>query len=134
MLTASVDIHPAGIVHRDVKPENILLAKPTSEGAHMKLCDFGVARPLMRTPETGNLLTLPSRSAYMISLFYQRVEVCPPYLGRFGSCQVYYDGTANDMRRTSFLLFYAYLGARLIFAIWQCASSLGLWISFGADE
>ena len=35
--------HTLGIVHRDIKPENIML---TREGATVKVCDFGVARPL----------------------------------------------------------------------------------------
>jgi Protein kinase domain len=49
MLQALEKIHALNIVHRDVKPENILLASPITEGdsVHVKLCDFGVARPLV---------------------------------------------------------------------------------------
>ncbi|MCY7395805.1 MAG: serine/threonine protein kinase [Nocardioides sp.] len=46
LLDALVGVHAAGIVHRDVKPANLLL-EPTGTGRpHLWLCDFGVAAPL----------------------------------------------------------------------------------------
>jgi serine/threonine protein kinase len=43
LLTALSHIHGAGIVHRDVKPANLLL-EPSPVGApHLRLADFGIA-------------------------------------------------------------------------------------------
>ena len=41
--------HAAGVIHRDVKPANLML---TPAGA-VKICDFGIAQGLSRTGETG---------------------------------------------------------------------------------
>lgn len=46
-------LHQAGGFHRDVKPDNLLLASNTSEGPTIKLADFGLARlPMGNVPMT----------------------------------------------------------------------------------
>jgi len=54
LLGALAHIHAAGIVHRDVKPQNVLIAADRSA----KLIDFGIALPKDATAltSTGNLL------------------------------------------------------------------------------
>ena len=49
LLFALQDIHARGIVHKDIKPENILLLnKEDSHSIHVKLCDFGMARVICK--------------------------------------------------------------------------------------
>jgi serine/threonine-protein kinase len=45
--------HQAGVIHRDIKPQNLFLASVEGEADQIKLLDFGVVR--LREPGTGNL-------------------------------------------------------------------------------
>lgn len=51
ILKALVELHTLGIVHRDIKAENILLLNNDESDIQVKLCDFGVAR-LHQTAQT----------------------------------------------------------------------------------
>jgi serine/threonine protein kinase/beta-lactam-binding protein with PASTA domain len=48
LLSGLAAAHKAGIVHRDVKPENVLVAPD----GHLKMVDFGLARALTMTSQT----------------------------------------------------------------------------------
>lgn len=49
ILKALVELHALGIIHRDVKAENILLLNSDESDMQVKLCDFGVARFYQQT-------------------------------------------------------------------------------------
>lgn len=44
-------IHSANVVHRDLKPGNLLFKQATGE---LKICDFGLARSVRQPPESGD--------------------------------------------------------------------------------
>ncbi|MBX3275399.1 MAG: serine/threonine protein kinase [Sandaracinaceae bacterium] len=50
--------HSVGIVHRDMKPDNIFVLEDASGGSRVKILDFGVAKNLQSTGASG-VLTKP---------------------------------------------------------------------------
>jgi serine/threonine protein kinase len=60
---AIASLHRAGVIHRDIKPDNIIIQPPTTQGTSLKLIDFGVAR-LVQSQET-TLASEPGTPSYM---------------------------------------------------------------------
>jgi serine/threonine protein kinase len=115
ILRALADLHDHGIVHRDVKPENILLTKDEQDdddqAVHVKLCDFGMARSLLWEPDTygddSPLTPARSRAYSMIgSNYYVAPEV------NYGNC---YD-TAVDVYSLGVTLYILLCGFPPVFS------------------
>jgi len=62
MLAALCYLHASNIAHRDVKPENFLLAD-RSKDAHLKIIDFGLASAF----EAGQMLKTKAGTAYYVA-------------------------------------------------------------------
>jgi serine/threonine protein kinase len=69
LLAALNCAHQAGLIHRDIKPQNIMLCPVTEPGGTVKLLDFGIARSfsegeqgIQNLTTSGNLIGTP---AYM---------------------------------------------------------------------
>lgn len=67
ILKALVELHDLGVVHRDIKAENILLLNSDESDMQVKLCDFGMARLHQRCAQhpqqhqqTASRLEIPS--------------------------------------------------------------------------
>lgn len=60
-----------GIVHRDIKPGNIMKKIGSDRKSTYKLCDFGAARQL---EDDGNFYSLYGTEEYLVRAFLQSVS------------------------------------------------------------
>jgi serine/threonine protein kinase len=67
-------MHKAGLFHRDMKPENVLVTKDLC-----KIADFGLAKEIRARPPF---------TEYVSTRWYRAPEVTPPLLRTFMFCAV----------------------------------------------
>lgn len=81
LLSALAAVHAAGLVHRDVKPENMLVVKPGDGSPAMpslKLADFGLARRPRRArgaPPAGDARDDAPLTQYVSTRWYRAPEI-----------------------------------------------------------
>jgi serine/threonine-protein kinase len=55
LLAALAHAHAQGIIHRDIKPDNIMISEATGVGEHIRIFDFGLAKLLDASKDTVGL-------------------------------------------------------------------------------
>jgi serine/threonine protein kinase len=85
-------LHSKGIIHRDIKPQNVLLT--AAEGGSCKICDFGAAVDVRRegSPDKVGLMGTP---AFMAPELFQALHVTPAAATASGTANGTGSGSAS---------------------------------------
>jgi serine/threonine-protein kinase len=73
LVLALIHAHDKGIVHRDIKPDNIFLLNVSGVRLHVRVLDFGIAR-IYRSDDQGNSATLTTPGAVLGTPRYMSPE------------------------------------------------------------
>ncbi len=73
LVLALIHAHDQGIVHRDIKPDNIFLLNVSGVRLHVRVLDFGIAR-IYRGDEQANRVTLTTPGAVLGTPRYMSPE------------------------------------------------------------
>jgi len=73
LVLALIHAHDKGIVHRDIKPDNIFLLNVSGVRLHVRVLDFGIAR-IYRSDEPNHVATITSPGAVLGTPRYMSPE------------------------------------------------------------
>jgi serine/threonine protein kinase len=74
LVLALIHAHDKGIVHRDIKPDNIFLLNVSGVRLHVRVLDFGIARIYRSDEHPGNVATITSPGAVLGTPRYMSPE------------------------------------------------------------